>query len=131
VAEEIVRFWSGDPLRTPDLRRHLKAIGHTRPVLPAVKAAELSRQRLRFVAKLLATAGYAGWVILFDEVELIGRYSLLQRGKAYAELARWVAGDHGAPAVPIAAVLAMTGDFEAAVITEKGDREQVPARLRG
>jgi hypothetical protein len=130
VAEEIVRFWSGDPLRTPDLRRHLKAIGHTRPVLPPVKAAELSRQRQRFVAKLLATAGYAGWVILFDEVELIGRYSLLQRGKAYAELARWVSGDHGAPGVPIAAVLAMTGDFEAAVITEKGDREQVPARLR-
>jgi len=130
VAEEIVRFWSGDPLRTPDLRRHLKAIGHARPVLPAVKAAELSRQRLRFVAKLLATAGYAGWVVMFDEVELIGRYSLLQRGKAYAELARWVSGDHGAPGVPIAAVLAMTGDFEAAVITGKGDREQVPARLR-
>jgi hypothetical protein len=33
--------------------------------------------------------------------------------------------------VPVAAVLAMTDDFEAAVITERNDREQVPAKLRG
>ena len=52
-------------------------------------------QRLRFAAKLLAAAGYAGWVVLFDEVELIGRYSLQQRAKSYAELARWVRGEHG------------------------------------
>lgn len=130
VAEAIVRFWSGDPLRTADLRRALKGIGHPRPVLPAVRVAELSRQRLRFVARLLTAAGYAGWVILFDEVELIGRYSVLQRGKSYAEVARWISGEHGAPGVPIAAVLAMTGDFEAAVITGKGDREQIPAKLR-
>jgi P-loop Domain of unknown function (DUF2791) len=123
VAETIVRFWSGDPIRAPDLRRHLKEIGHTRPVLPPIKAADLSRQRLRFAARLLATAGYAGWVILFDEVELIGRYSLLQRAKSYAELGRWIRGEHGAPGVPIAAVLAMTDDFEAAVITGKDDRE--------
>jgi phytoene dehydrogenase-like protein len=32
--------------------------------------------------------------------------------------------------VPVAAVLAMTDDFEAAVITDRNDREQVPARLR-
>jgi bacteriophage exclusion system BrxC/D-like protein len=129
VAESIVRFWSGDPIRVPDLRRHLRQIGLARPVLPPVPAKELSRQRLRFAAKLLA-AGCAGWVILFDEVELIGRYTLLQRAKSYAEIARWIRGEHGAPAVPIAAVLAMTDDFEAAVITGKGDLEQVPAKLR-
>jgi hypothetical protein len=129
VAEMIVRFWSGDPIRTADLRRQLREIGHARPVLPPVKAAELARQRLRFAAKLLATE-FAGWVILLDELELIGRYSVLQRGRSYAEVARWVTGDHGAPGVPIAAVLAMTGDFEAAVIAGKGDREQVPAKLR-
>ena len=127
VAEMIVRFWSGDPVRVPDLRRALKAVGVPPPPLPAVPLRELGRQRLRFAARLLTAAGCAGWVILFDEVELIGRYSLLQRARSYAELARWMRGDHG---VPIVAVLAMTDDFEAAVITEKGDREQVPARLR-
>jgi hypothetical protein len=130
VADTIVRFWSGDPIRVPDLRRHLKAIGHARPVLPPVNARELSRQRLRFAARLLTAAGHAGWVILFDEVELIGRYSLLQRARSYAEIVRWMRGEHDAPGVPIAAVLAMTDDYEAAVITDRDDREQVPAKLR-
>jgi hypothetical protein len=130
VADTIVRFWSGDPIRVPDLRRHLKLIGQRRPVLPPVTLRDLGRQRLRFAARLLAAAGYAGWVILFDEVELIGRYSLLQRARSYAEVARWMRGEHDGAAVPIAAVLAMTDDFEAAVITDRDDRTQVPAKLR-
>ena len=129
-ANTIVRFWSGDPIATPELRRRLKEIGETRPSLPAVPARELGAQRLRFAAKLLAAAGSAGWVIFFDEVELIGRYSLQQRAKSYAEIARWMRGEQGGPGVPIAAVFAMTDDFEAAVITGRNDRELVPDKLR-
>ena len=129
-ADALVRFWSGDPLAAPELRRRLKAHGQGLVSLPPVPARELGAQRLRFAARLLAAAGYPGWVVLFDEVELIGRYSLQQRAKSYAELARWVRGEHGAPGAPIAAVLAMTDDFEAAVLTGKNDRELVPARVR-
>jgi len=129
-ANTIVRFWSGDPIATPELRRRLKEIGETRPSLPPVAARELGLQRLRFAAKLLVAAGSAGWLIFFDEVELIGRYSLQQRAKSYAEIARWMRGEHGGPGVPIAAVLAMTDDFEAAVITGRNDRELVPEKLR-
>jgi hypothetical protein len=84
---------------------------------------------LRFAARLLAAAGSPGWLILFDEVELIGRYSLLQRAKSYAELARWMRGENGR-GVPVATVLAMTDDYEAAVITGRNDRHVVPERLR-
>src|SRR5439155_309227 len=129
-ANTIVRFWSGDPIATPELRRRLKEIGEARPSLPPVAVRELGVQRLRFAAKLLAAAGSAGWVIFFDEVELIGRYSLQQRARSYAEIVRWVRGEHGSPGVPIAAVLAMTDDFEAAVITGRNDRELLPERLR-
>ncbi len=129
-ADTLVRFWAGDPIAVPEFRRRLKGIGEHPVVLPPVPARELGRQRLAFTAKLLATAGHAGWLILFDETELIGRYSLLQRAKSYAELARWVRGDHGAPNLPIAAVLAMTDDFEAAVLSGKNDRVMVPAKLR-
>jgi hypothetical protein len=129
-ADAIVRFWSGDPMAVPELRRRMREIGEPRVVLPPVSVRELGGQRLRFAAKLLKAAGCAGWLILFDEVELIGRYSLQQRAKSYAELARWVRGEHGAPGLPLAAVLAMTDDFEAAVITGKGDREQVGQKLR-
>ena len=129
-ANTIVRFWSGDPIATPELRRRLKEIGDARPSLPPVAARQLGEQRLRFAAKLLAASGSAGWVIFLDEVELIGRYSLLQRAKSYAEIARWMRGEQAGLGVPIAAVLAMTDDFEAAVITGRNDRELVPEKLR-
>jgi hypothetical protein len=129
-AEAILRFWSGDPIAVPELRKRLRELGEQRPALPSVTAPELARQRTRFAARLLAAAGSPGWLVLFDEAELIGRYSLLQRAKSYAELARWMRGDHGRRGTPIAAVLAMTDDFEAAVITGRNDREQVPAKLR-
>jgi len=129
-ADALVRFWSGDPLPAPELRRRLKAHGLGPVSLPPAPVRELGMQRLRFAAKLLAAAGFPGWVVLFDEVELIGRYSLQQRAKSYAELARWVRGEHGASGLPIAAVLAMTDDFEAAVLSDKNDRELVPARVR-
>lgn len=128
LVDAIVRFWAGDPIRVPDLRRALKSVGAAYTFGP-IPARELARQRLSFVARLLRAAGHPGWVILFDEVELVGRYSLLQRGRSYAEVARWVGGAEDAGA-PLAAVLALTDDFEAAVLVGKDDRTIVPARLR-
>ena len=90
----------------------------------------MARQRFRFLARLFVAAGYEGWVLLFDEVELIGRYTLLQRGRSYAELAGWLHPDPDDPASPLAAGLAITDDFDAAVLTAKNDREVVPTRLR-
>lgn len=128
-AESILRFWSGDPIAVPELRRRLKEIGEQRPNLPPVTAVELARQRQRFASRLLAAAGSPGWLVLFDEVELIGRYSLLQRARSYAELARWMRGEHGRGA-PIAAVFAMTDDFEAEVIRNRNDQGLLPDKLR-
>ena len=129
-ANAIVRFWSGDPIAVVDLRRRMKEAGDPRPSLPPVSVKELALQRIRFAPRLLTAAGSAGWVILFDEVELIGRYSLLQRARAYAEIARWVRGEHAGPGTPLAAVLAMTDDYEAAVITGRRDGDIVPEKLR-
>jgi hypothetical protein len=130
-AEQLVRFWAGDPLGVPDLRRRLRELGEGATyALEPVTQRELVRQRVRFMARLLRAAGHTGWVVLFDEVELIGRYSLLQRGRSYAELARWARGQHGDQGAPLTGVLAMTDDFEAAVLSAKGDVDLVPAKLR-
>ncbi len=96
-ASAIVRFWSGDPIATPELRRRLKEIGEARSSLPPVAARQLGGQRLRFAAKLLTAAGSAGWVIFFDEVELI-RHHRPKRPRAGAgEAARQAdAGGDGA-----------------------------------
>ena len=89
-------FWSGDPLPVPDLRRQLKAIGEAKTFsFSPITVRELARQRSRFLPRLLRAGGGAGWVILLDEVEFIDRYSLLQRGRAYAELTRWLDGGPG------------------------------------
>lgn len=131
VLDAAVRFWAGEPLRVPDLRRALKSVGAGGQfAFPAVAVRELARQRTRFLSRLLRAAGYAGWVVLFDEVELIGRYSLLQRGRSYAEVARWSGAAREDPAAPLATVLALTDDFEAAVLVGKDDRHQVPNRMR-
>ena len=130
TVDALVRFWGGDPLRMPDLRRALRSVGAAGLyTFTPVTARELARQRFRFAARLLRAAGRAGWVILFDEVELIGRYSLLQRGRSYAELARWLGGGKTDP-MPLICVFAMTDDFEAAVLTGKDDHTQIPLRLR-
>jgi len=91
-ADRIVRFWSGDPIGVGELKKKLRETGEAATwALSKIGARDLALQRFRFASQLIRAAGYAGWALLFDEVELIGRYSLLQRGKSYGELARWTA----------------------------------------
>lgn len=130
-ADRIVRFWAGDPLPVADLRRRLKEAGAASTYrLGPAKERDLAIQRFRFVARLIRAAGYRGWVVLVDEVELIGRYSLLQRAKSYAEVARWVRGDRDDPDAPLCAVLTTVDDFEAQVLVGKNDVDLIPKRLR-
>jgi hypothetical protein len=130
-ADRIVRFWAGDPMPVADLRRRLKEAGAAATYrLAAIKERELCRQRFRFVARLAQAAGYQGWVLLLDEVELIGRYTSLQRAKSYAEIARWMRGDRDDPAAPICAVLTTVDDFETQVLVGKNDNELIGKRLR-
>ena len=130
-ADRIVRFWAGDPLPVADLRRRLKEAGAAANYrLASAKERDLAVQRFRFVSRLITAAGYRGWVVLLDEVELIGRYSLLQRAKSYAEVARWVRGDRDDPDAPMGAVLTTVDDFEAQVLVGKNDAELIGKRLR-
>lgn len=126
--ESIVRFWAGEALSTPELRRQLRNVDQ-RFTIGRISPKELARQRLQFVARLMTAVGYRGWIILFDEVELIARYSLLSRAKAYAEIARWFTRDRSEPSAPIGSVFALTDDFPAAVLHGKQEAERVPARL--
>lgn len=129
--DRIIRFWAGDPLPVADLRRRLREFGAAATYrLGGVRERDLSAQRFRFVSRLIQAAGYRGWVLLFDEVELIGRYTLLQRGRSYGELARWVRGDREDLAATVRAVLTTVDDFEAQVLVGKNDAELVPKKLR-
>ena len=88
---EIESFWAGDRIKTSRVKDGLRQIGQLQSYsFRAPKARELPPQRLRFTTELIKGTGYRGWVVLLDEVELVGSYSLLQRGRSYAELTRWM-----------------------------------------
>lgn len=131
LQERILQFWAGDPITIGEMRRALKAQGEgISYTFETVDQRSLALQRFRFAARLMMAAGYTGWILLIDEVELIGRYSLQQRARSYAEIARWTGNLKGEGVPGISAVLAITSDFEAAVLEGRHDRENVPARMR-
>lgn len=131
LMERIEAFFGGGKLPGKELRDALRQAGAAKAFdLRGATEAVLAPQRERFLPRLFRAAGFAGWCILIDEVELIGRYSPLQRALAYAELARWLGIGADAPAPGVQVTAAITDDFADAVITARQDEETVPERLR-
>ncbi len=126
----IPRFFGGGKLNAAVVKSWLREHGAAKlfDIKPTPQA-ELARQRLQFAPRLLASAGLAGWSVLLDEVELIGRYSVLQRGKSYAELARWLGQDDMDSLPGITTVAAFTDDFVAAMFDNRRDEELIPQAL--
>ncbi len=129
-AQQIARFFAGGKLRLTDVKQWLREVGAVeRFPLKPIKQPDLILQRLSFVPRLIVAAGYSGWVLLLDEVELIGRYSLLQRSRSYAELARWLGLDADERAPGVVTVAAITEDFTSEVIRNRRDDEHAPKIL--
>jgi hypothetical protein len=129
--DRIVSFWGGDPLDVSQMRAWLRDLGERSTYrLEAVPMRDLAYQRLLFLSRLILAAGYAGWVVLFDEVELIGRYSFKQRARSYAELARWAGKLKSGGFAGVAASFAITADYDAAVLQDRNDLGVVPGKLR-
>ncbi|RJX26562.1 MAG: hypothetical protein C4554_05600 [Dethiobacter sp.] len=131
LSNRIIRFWSGDKIDSGEIKKYLKACRE--PVtykIDKITAKELALQRFKFAARLILAAGYSGWVLLIDEVELIGRYSLLQRAKSYAELARWMGKLEASNVAGLTSVLAIIQAFQSIILEGKDDFEKAPNRLR-
>ena len=130
---EIEYFWAGDRIKVSRVKDGLRQIGQFQSYsFRAPKASELPPQRLRFVIEVIKAAGYKGWVVLLDEIELVGSYSLLQRGRSYAELARWLGEAVDEPYSGLATVGTVTDDFASAIISPDGnkkDRDYVAPKL--
>jgi hypothetical protein len=125
--DRILRFWAGDALTVGEIRRGLKGMGMAAsyPLAP-IRARDLAIQKLAFIPALMKAAGLEGWVLLIDEVELVGQYSRLQRARSYAELTRLLTDVPG-----ITTVAAISSDFSQAVLDAKGDRDGLAAYLEG
>ena len=133
LISDIRGFWAGGRMTVSRVKNGLRAIGQLQNyAFKAPKASELSPQRLRFTSELIKGAGYKGWVVLLDEVELVGFYSRLQRARAYAELARWLGKVPGEACPGLVVVGTVTDDFAAAILGVGGkqDRDYVGPWLR-
>jgi hypothetical protein len=131
IRDRIVSLWAGDPLNVSELRKWLRAYdaGATYR-LERVTANDLPVQRFRFASRLMVAAGYAGWILLVDEVELIGRYSFMPRARSYAALARLAGLIEGQDCPGLIGVFAITSDFAPAVLQDRNDAEAVSGKLR-
>jgi len=126
----IARLWSGAKLNVSAIRQALVAAGAGRTyALKAVPAAALAGQLTRFLPLLFRAVGYAGWCILLDEIELIGRYTPLQRALSYAGLGALLGLDGERRCTGIVTAYAITDDFVTAVINARLDSERLPERL--
>ncbi len=133
INDQIVQFWSGGRIGINTLKQWLSQLGETATYrIDKATVKELAAQRYTFVPRLMVAAGYAGWVILIDEVELIGRYSLRSRAKSYAEVARLLGKLEGSSIPGLTCVLTITTAFESEVLDDpkRNDEERVPNRLR-
>ena len=130
MLRRIARLWTGAKVSMPAIRQALSTAGAGRMfALKPLPAAAMTEQLTRFLPLLFRAAGCAGWCILLDEVELIGRYTPLQRALSYAWLGAWL-GLEGRRRFPgIAVAYAITDDFAAAVINARLDSEKLPERL--
>ena len=131
----IESFWAGDKIKVSDVKNGLKQIRQQHSFsFRAPRAADLPPQRLRFATELIKGAGYRGWVILLDEIELVGQYSLLQRARSYSELSRWLGQASGEVNPGLVVVGTVTTDYALANISpeanSKKDRDYAGQRLR-
>ncbi|MCC7367992.1 MAG: DUF2791 family P-loop domain-containing protein [Chloroflexi bacterium] len=129
--DRIISFWGGDPLNTSQLRRWLRDQGEagTFP-LEHVPQRELPLQHFQFTSRLISAAGYAGWVLLVDELELIAQYSAKARAQAYHALARWSGRLKDLQCPGLLTVFTITRDFTTLVLHQRNDVERIPDRLR-
>ena len=109
---EIESFWAGDRILKSRISYGLRLIDQQQNYkFRMPKASELPPQLLRFALELIKGVGYRGWVVLLDEIELVGYYSLLQRGRSYAELVRWTGRAAGESYPGLVMVGTVTDDF--------------------
>jgi hypothetical protein len=88
----------------------------------------------RFLARLIKLRGLAGWVILFDEFELVGTLGIAQRSEAYCNLGRFLFPEGRQALDCTYAVFGIASQFWPAVLVtrqpDRSDTVKVPARLR-
>ena len=101
---DILNDFEGHPILKTVLKGRLRQINEAAAYdLSGPRNALLAHDRIRLLSQLFRAGGSKGWVILFDEMERVARFSLNQRLAAYSELGwwRWAAEQTGSALLPV------------------------------
>ncbi len=128
LSDVIQSFWAGSRINVSVLRRELRQLREWGIEVKPKKNAELAPQRFVFASKLIRAAGYRGWILLLDEVELIASFGLRSRAKSYANLS-WFLGRDGTNGAEIFTVAAATDEFKGTIVEQKQDDVKIPLHL--
>lgn len=129
ATEGLLRDLARLDLGPSDLKRIHRA-NFARPLkLNRFSAQRDVRDYFRLIDFLIRLAGYAGWVMLFDEAELIGRLGRGGRARAYANVGRFAIGGMGCE--HLLTVFAVASNFYAGVLDRRNDRALAPQWLEG
>jgi hypothetical protein len=106
------------------IKGRLKLIGQAAAYdLNGPRSGLLSQDRIRLLAQWFKAAGCKGWVVLFDEMERVARFSLGQRLAAYSELGWWREAAEQAGSALLPVFTTATG-FVADTVTGGSNDEQ-------
>ena len=132
IREKVITKWTGNPMLVRDLRLASREIGEQDHYTVGAPVRGAIPQRFAFLTRFFHAAGYNGWVILLDETEMISKYSVRQRGRAYSHLAQLLGLVKGVTMPGLASVCTITRDYTGQVLYgRKSDLEMVPAKLHG
>ncbi len=123
--EDLVGDLEGNFLTAVELKRIHRENFSKSIQLPAGRVKDEVPYYFLLVDWLIQRAGYQGWLILFDEVELMGKFGRGGRARSYGNLGRFLAG-MGERTV---SVWAVAGNFQKDVLIDRGDVERAPEWL--
>ena len=129
LAEKILAEWQGFPMKVSELRAYLRSLGADTDYTVGRPQKNQELLRFAFLTRFFKAMGYTGWVVLLDEAELISRYGLRARGKAYAHLARLLGLFEESRIPGLLVVAAITDDYSGEVLHRRGDRLKVPDKM--
>lgn len=122
----------GQPLTNAHIARAYRSATGERVKLPPARLRVTGRDYLALVSKLVRLSGYSGWVILFDEFELVCKLGLQSRAQAYLNLAHLLENERATGLDNTITVFTlinqMTSEF---LIGGKNDLERIPSMLKG
>ena len=129
LSEKILADWQGFSMKLSELRGALKSLGSDSDYTLGRPQKNQELLRFAFLTRFFKALGYTGWVILLDEAELISRYGLRARGKAYAHLAQLLGLNEDSRIPGLLVVSAITDDYAGEVLHRRGDRLKVPDKM--